>query len=64
MAQFYQPDLSGNIDSPFVRARKQGAMLIAIKGLALSLDGRLSRILIMHWDREWTKLELAEGLSQ
>ena len=46
------------------RACKPGAMLIAIEGLALSLDGCLSRILIMHWDREWTKLELAEGLSQ
>ena len=39
-------------------------MLIAIEGLALSLDGCLSRILIMQRDREWTKLELAEGLSQ
>jgi hypothetical protein len=39
-------------------------MLIAIEGLALSLDDCLSRISIMHCDREWTKLELAEGLSQ
>ena len=45
-------------------ARKQRAMLIAIEGLALSLDGCLSRISIMHWDREWIKLKLAEGLSQ
>jgi hypothetical protein len=39
-------------------------MLVAIEGLALSLDGCLSRISIMHWDSEWIKLKLAEGLSQ
>ena len=38
-------------------------MLIAIEGLALT-RWLLSRISIMHADREWTKLELAEGLSQ
>jgi hypothetical protein len=38
---------------PSSGARKQGAMLIAIMGLALSLDGCLSRILMMHADREW-----------
>ena len=39
-------------------------MLVVIEGLALSLDSCLSRILIMQRDREWTKPELAEGLSQ
>ena len=38
--------------------------MIAIAEFALSVDGCLSRILLMQWDRELTKLGNAEGLSQ
>ena len=38
--------------------------MIAIAEFALSVDGCLSRISLMQWDGELTKLGNAEGLSQ